>query len=188
MRFVFVIVLALLLGACATGETPPTEAATVEKPDTGHWKFTHRNDPITGAPVAVAWIKISEYYFIGGQYESELALGCFKGQPVVRFLFNQKIGSDKTGAIAYRFDENPGHDVKARFFARAGVIVIEDKAEVAQFAKELATAEFLRVRITALTARRFTEKFPVHGGAHAIEAAYANCPLPAGQPRRHQDA
>jgi hypothetical protein len=109
---------------------------------------------------------------------------CFKNKPVVRLRFTLKIGSDKTAALAYRFDEKPGRDIKARFFARQKAIVVEDDAEVAHFAADLAASETLYLRVSSLTASSFSAKFPVHGGAYAIEQAYAECPLPDGKGKK----
>ncbi|MBI4273073.1 MAG: hypothetical protein HY659_00035 [Rhizobiales bacterium] len=188
MRIVAVVVLASLAGACATGDAGVTAAAAPEKPDTGKWKFERRIDPITGATATTAWLEISTYEFLKGNYEGDLQLMCFKNQPIVRLAFNLKVGSDKTGSIAYRFDDNPGREIKARFFAKPRIIVIEDKAEVARFAGELAAAEVLHLRVTALTKRGFAAKFPVHGAPHAIKAAYAECPLPADPPHKRAGA
>lgn len=189
VRALVAVIAALLLCACATGDATVTAVAAPEKPDTGKWKFERRADPVTGAPATIAWLYISKYDFLAGQtYAGELQLMCFKHQPVVRLQFNMKIGSDKNAAIAYRFDDNPGRDIKARFFVRPGVIVIEDTAEVARFVDELAASERLFLRVTSLTAKGFSAKFTVHGAPHAIEAAYAECPVAAERARKRAGA
>lgn len=183
---VVVTIVASLLSACATGDSAVTTAAVPDKPDTGKWKFARRIDPISGAPATTAWLYISKFDFLAGKnYEGELQLTCFKDQPVVRLIFNLRIGSDKNAAIAYRFDDKPGRDVKARFFARQKTIAIDDKAEIARFVDELATSKTLFLRIASLTVGGFSAKFPVNGAPAAIEAAFAGCPLsPDKSPRR----
>lgn len=172
------IAAAVLLGACA-GDTVRTEAVQVQnKPDTGQWKFERRNDPISETQVTTAWLSIGKYDFLSGKiYAGELQLMCFRNQPVIRLSFNLKVGSDRTAALAYRFDERPGHSAKASFFAREKIIVIDNKSEVAQFVDQLGTAQTLFLRVTRLRAGTFTAKFPVQGASHAIEAAYAECPV-----------
>jgi len=175
MRAAAAIAALAMLGGCA-GEAART--AAVDKPDTGKWQFDRTIDPISGSEVASAWLVISKYDFPSGNvYAGGLRLLCFKKDPVVRFLFSAKVGTDKTAAVAYRFDDRRGHEVKAKFFAREGMIVIDDRAEVAQFVSELATARSLVVRISRLTRGNLTARFPVHGASHAIEAAFAACPV-----------
>jgi hypothetical protein len=186
VRVASVILLALSVGACATGDGALTQAsAPPGVPDKGQWKFERRVDPITRASSAVAFLEISKFDTRAFRTEAgELQLMCFKNKPVVRLRFTLKIGSDKTAALAYRFDEKPGRDIKARFFARQKAIVVEDDAEVAHFAADLAASETLYLRVSSLTASSFSAKFPVHGGAYAIEQAYAECPLPDGKGKK----
>lgn len=166
----------LFLEACAKEDVARTPAAP-EKPDIGKWRLEHRNDPVSGAQVATASLHISRYQFLAGTYEGELQLMCFKNRPVIRLVFNLRIGSDKTTALAYRIDENPGRYVNSKFFARERTIVIDNKNEVADFASQLQSAQSLFLRVTRLRAGTFTAKFPVHGASHAMEAAFADCPV-----------
>lgn len=180
MRSVLIMLVPLFTVACATGETALTTSAapSPEKPDTGKWKFERYTDPITRAPAVTAWLEISGFNFVSGTSFAQLQLMCFKDAPVVRLRFNRKIGSDKNAAIAYRFDDNPGRDAKARFLARERAIVIENKTEIAQFSEELSKAERLYVRVSNLARGEIIAKFAVQGGAYAIEQAFAACPLP----------
>lgn len=165
----------LVLVACA-GD--PVRTAVPDQPNTGQWKFEQRSDPVSGSQVTTAWLSISRYHFLSAKfYEGELQLMCFKTRPVVRLAFNLRIGSDKTAALAYRFDENPGRYAKAKFFAREKFIVIDDRKEVADFVEQLQSAQSLFLRVTRLRAGSFTAKFPVHGGQHAVDAAFAECPV-----------
>jgi hypothetical protein len=65
-------------------------------------------------------------------------------------------------------------------------VVIEDRAEVAQFVSELATSSALYVRTRSLNASRTSAEFKVDGAAAAIDAAFAGCPVsqPAPAPQR----
>jgi hypothetical protein len=180
------LALGLVLGGCA-GDA--ARVAAPDKPDTGKWKFERRNDPVSRTQVTTAWLSIGKYDFLSGRtFAGEVQLMCFKRQPVVRFAFNVKIGTDKTATIAYRFDENPGHDVRAKFFARPKMIIVDNKAEVVQFVTELATSKSLYLRVSTLTVGNIAAKFPVHGAQHAIEAAFAECPLAPEKPRAKTSA
>jgi hypothetical protein len=53
--------------------------------------------------------------------------------------------------------------------------LIEDKAEVAQFLDELATANVLDLVISSLAKGRTSAEFRVSGAQAAIEAASASC-------------
>lgn len=168
--------LSLFLGACAQ-DLARTEPEP-KKPDTGQWKLERRHDPVSGSEVVTAWLSISRFHILSGNfYESEVQLMCFRSRPVIRLRFNLRVGSDRTAALAYRFDENPGRYAKAKFFAREKLIVIDDKKEVAEFVDQLQSAQTLLLRITRLRAGTFTAKFPVHGASHAVEAAFAECPV-----------
>lgn len=177
-----IVAAACMATACTTD--PATLAGQSEKPDTGKWQFETLNDPVTGAAATSAYLVISKFDFPRGNvYQGGLRLMCFKQKPVVRFKFNLRLGTDKTGAIAYRFDDNPGRDLNARFFARDRTIVIDDPEHVASFVGELARATTLTVRVTRLTAGGFTARFPVHNAAHAIAKSFAHCPLPQDRSR-----
>ena len=159
-------------------------AAKPEGPDTGKWKFERSNDPVSGMQVTKAWLMIERTNFLSGEtVAGAVQLMCFRHQPVVRFSFSVKIGTDKTAALAYRFDDNPGRDVSARFFARPQIIVVDNNAEVAQFVNELARAQTLYLRISTLTVGDIRAKFPVHGAPYALEAAYSQCPIDTGKPK-----
>lgn len=170
------MLLSLYLGACAQ-DLARTEPGP-QKPDTGQWQFERRHDPVSGSEVTTAWLSISRFHILSGNfYEGEVQLMCFRTRPVIRLHFNMRIGSDRTAALAYRFDENPGRFPKAKFFARERLIVIDDKKEVSEFVDQLQSAQTLLLRITRLRAGTFTAKFPVHGASHAIEVAFAECPV-----------
>lgn len=81
----------------------------MEKPDYGRWTVEPRTDPLTGAPIATAYIKIDRLDFITGRVNSPaLQLMCFRGAPVVRIAFNVKVGSNRSAELTYRFDDRPG--------------------------------------------------------------------------------
>jgi hypothetical protein len=102
----------------------------------------------------------------------------------VKFNFESKIGTNLNSYLGYRFDEKPGHEIGARFVKGASAVVIDDKAEVAQFVSELATSKVLYVRIRSLNAGRTAAEFKVEGAQAAIDAALAGCPVTAPAPQR----
>ena len=185
------VIAATLLGACATGDTALTAAAApAPPPPPSEWKFERKTDRITGAPRATAFLQSSRSSTHTRRYKipqpAFLRLSCFRNQPVVQFAFMVKDGSNRNASVSYRFDENPGHDAKVRFLEDYKTVVIEDKAAVARFADELAGAKTLFVRVDSLISRvgQSNAEFRVHGAPAAIEAAFADCPLPASPPRK----
>jgi hypothetical protein len=68
------------------------------------------------------------------------------------------------------------------------VIVIEDRAAVADFIRDLNGSRVLYVRIRSLNAGRTTAEFNLDGAAAAVQAAFVGCPLtpPAEAGRRRQ--
>ena len=184
MRVVVFIVLALGLGACAD----PYVSNTANTVSSGEWKIERQADRITGNAIASALLRTRNSSHSGEAYAqpAQLQLTCFERNPVARFSFEFKIGSDKNSALGYRFDEKPGHDnVESRILLGYTVIVIEDKAAVAQFIDELVNSSVLYLRVRSLNAGRTTAEFRVGGAAAAVQAALAECPVtpPQGQKR-----
>ena len=96
----------------------------------------------------------------------------------MQMSFELKGGSDRTAWLAYRFDEKPGREVKVRFLNGFRDVVIEDEAELAQFAHELATSERSCTCASAwLTADRAPTEFRLAGAPAAVAAGFGNCPL-----------
>ena len=77
-------------------------------------------------------------------------------------------------AILYQMsDKVPG----SRVLPGHQVIVIEDRAAVADFIRDLNGSRVLYVRIRSLNAGRSTAEFNLDGSAAAVQAAFAGCPL-----------
>jgi hypothetical protein len=166
---------ALLLCACAR-DPYVSQASTVPS---GNWRIERQPDRVTGKPISSAFLVTSASSNAGVLYpqQASLQLSCFLAQPVIKFEFANKIGTNLNSFLGYRFDEKPGHEIGARFLVASSAVVIEDKAEVAQFVSELATSSLLYVRIRSLNAARTTAEFKVDGAPAAIEAAFAACPV-----------
>jgi hypothetical protein len=148
-------------------------------------------DRITGAPLSGAFLmtKTSSNSQVDYPQPAQLNLLCFKDQPIVRLVFDFKVGSNKNSVLGYRFDEKPGHEITdARFLQDFRTVVIEEKADVAQFVNELAVSEVLYIRIRSLNSGRSTAEFRLNGAPAAIEAAYAGCPLTAEPRSRRKSA
>jgi hypothetical protein len=176
---------ALLLGACARDPYVSTTANTVSA---GEWKIERQADRITGNAIASALLRTrnSSHSDVDFAQPAQLQLTCFERNPVARFSFEFKIGSDKNSSLGYRFDDKPGHDnVESRILLGYTVIVIEDKAAVAQFVDELVNSNTLYLRIRSLNGGRTTAEFRVGGAAAAVQAALAECQVtpPQGQKR-----
>jgi hypothetical protein len=180
VRVALVLALALLTGACATGESALTAAAP--PPDTGLWKFEKRTDPSTGGPMTTAYLSVNTLDSWGHLHSVTLQLMCWR-EPVVRVAFNIKVGSNRSAALIWRFDDRTGREATVRFLSDYKTVMIEDQAEVAAFVEELAASERLHLTISSLIVGRTAVKFAVKGAPHAIAQAYAECPLPQKKKR-----
>jgi hypothetical protein len=187
VRVIFAVIAVLMLSACAARDPLVSSAAAVPS---GNWRIERQMDRITGAPLASAFLmtKTSSNSAEPFPQPSQLQLLCFKDAPIVRLVFEFKVGSNQNSVFGYRFDEKPGREIKARFLQDFKTVVIEDKAEVAQFVSELATSDVLYVRIRSLNAGRTAAEFRLNGAPTAIEAAFTGCPLSTDQPPRRRSA
>lgn len=188
----FVCVAAFALGGCVTNSSgtvaanaPDGVTQAVAAPSTGAWKFD-RSDRIKGAAATKAWMLSSKASGRPGRITrpAGLQLLCFKDTPVVQIKFMYRIGSNTSAALAYRFDERPSVDATARFLQDFQTIVIQDQTAVAQFIDELRTSGKLFVRVNSLIVGQTSAEFQVHDSDAAIDAAFADCPLPTKKLRR----
>jgi len=166
------------LGACSTRDPYVATPATTTS---GNWKIEKQVDRVTGIPVPSATnvIDNASNTFAERPGVASMQLTCFDEQPLVRFAFAFKVGTDTNSILGYRFDEKPGHDnVASRFLQEHRTVVIEDRAAVITFVNELAASSTLVVRLRSLTGGRTTADFKLDGAPAAIEAAFAGCPLP----------
>jgi hypothetical protein len=170
---VVVIGVAWLLGGCVT-----------TTPEAGNWRIERGYDRILGKPSGTAELmaRSRNEDEQRSPYELQLGslqLGCFDNAPVVRLQFSHRIGSNRTSTVSYRFDENPGRDVRARFLQTFTTAVIEDPQEVARFVEQLRTSNKLYVRVMSHVAGTSTVEFSLKGAPLAIESAYKSCPVDA---------
>jgi hypothetical protein len=185
IRYVFFflsLAAALPLTACATRD--PAVGQT-DVASAGNWKVERQVDRITGSPLASAMLSAPS------SHASEpfpkrvlMQLTCFGHAPLVRFAFEAKVGTTRNATFGYRFDERPGHEIKARYLENARVAVIDDPADVKLFVDELTTAHTLYVRIRSLSFGRTTAEFHVDGAPAAIAAAFKDCPRETEPPKR----
>ena len=183
MRLLALVVVALWLGAC-TARDP--YVSTSNTTSSGDWKIEKQADRITGNAIASAllWTRNSSHSGVDYGQPALLQLTCFERNPTIRFSFEFKIGSDKNSELGYRFDDKPGRDnVESRILLGYTVIVIDDKAAVAQFIDELVSSNVLYLRIRSLNSGRTTAEFRVAGAPAAVQAALAECPVAGPQKR-----
>lgn len=176
MRCVAVVVMALMLGACARD----VYVAPSEMTSAGNWKIETVTDRITGVVSPSAMLLSPEASNSETDFPKPalLQLACLDKKPIVRFSFEFKIGTDKNTILGYRFDAKPGHDnVESRILIGYTVLVIEDPAEVFKFVGELKTSNALVVRIRSLSGNRTVADFKLDGAPAAVEAGYAGCPV-----------
>jgi hypothetical protein len=171
MRAFLAIMLPLALGACVT-DGPPRDPAD------GNWIIDRRVDRITGMPGPKVYV---EAHGIVGRSShtgtSIVQLMCFKGDPIVRFANDFRVGSNTTGGLVYRFDQKPAHTPKVKFLTDFKTVVMEDKTAVAEFVGDLETSSVLLLRVTSLADGNTEYQYRVTGGPHAVEEAFAACPL-----------
>lgn len=188
MRIVLALMAVTVLGGCVTRD--PAVSVTSATPS-GNWKIEKTVDRITGAPLPSAQLmtRTSSNSAVQTQRPAGLQLTCFEKQPLVRLSFEFKVGTDASTSLGYRFDEKPGRDdVKSRILPGYQIVVIEDRAAIADFIRDLNGSRVLYVRIRSLNAGRTTAEFNLDGAAAAVQAAFATCPLtpPAEAGRKRQ--
>jgi len=175
-RTIGAALMALTIAGCAARDPYVAGGVTARA---GQWRIEQQTDRITGRPVSSAFLSArattSATQLIARN--AVLQLLCFRGAPVVRIEFHERIGSNRNSMLGYRFDDRPGKEAEARFLQNYTTVVIEDPAEVAAFARDLATAQTLYVRVRSLNAPRNSAEFAVAGGDEAVRAAYAGCPV-----------
>jgi len=182
MRALVVVLLVLLLGACSSRDAYVGSSGAITS---GNWKIERQPDRITGAPIASAFVatRKSSNSVEPFAQPAMFQIACIDRAPIVRFSFQFKLGSNRNSVLGYRFDEKPGHEVAARFLQESRMVVIEDQAEVARFANELATSHVLYIRVRSISNGRSSAEFEVDGAPAAIEAAFAGCTLDPPQKR-----
>lgn len=181
MRIALGLMSGLLLAACA-GRDPIVSVS--ETSPAGNWQIEKTTDRVTGQPISNAMLmSLASHSSQPFPRKSMLQLQCFKGAPIVRVLFDTKIGSSRNAEVGYRFDDRPGKESAAvRFVDDFKSFVIEDPGELASFIPELTRSHVLYVRIRSFTSGRTSVEFKLDGGDAAVAAAYATCPLKPPKP------
>jgi hypothetical protein len=166
----------LILGGCVR------DPFVTERGETrsGEWWIPHQIDRVTDAALPSAYVFAeASNSNVDFPRVSSMQLTCMNGAPLIRFAFDFKIGSNRNTILGYRFDGKPGHDnVGSRIVRGNQIIVIEDRAEIASFVRELAGATTLYVRIRSINGGRTAVEYPLDGSAAAIRAAFAKCDVP----------
>lgn len=178
-RLIVLAATALSLGAWGkAGTLTPLTATASAAQSAGDWEITKSIDSVTGRKsvnIKVVSYKVSYKGQIYGRV-AELQLGCFKSQPVVNFQFGFQIGSKSDSEIRYRFDDKPVHAIKPHILRGLETMVIENKSEVAQFMRELATANTLYLMIDSMAKGSSAAAFNVAGATEAIDLIHQACP------------
>lgn len=180
-----ICVSASLLSACLTARDPYVtyEGTSVA----GNWRIERQVDPVTRAPLSSSLVMTRKSSHSGEDFTKPalLQLTCFRNAPLIRLAFDVRVGSTRNAMLGYSFDDGPGREAKTRFLQDFRTVVIEDSADVALFARELAGAKVLRVRIRTLNAGRTLAEFDVEGAPTAIKYGFAECP-PSNDPPLRQ--
>lgn len=176
VRAALLMVAGLGLGGCARDAlvTPLGETRS------GEWYIAHQVDRIsdTELPSSTLFSLASNSNYDWPRVSS-LQLTCFDGMPLIRFAFDVKIGTSRNTALAYRFDDKPGHeDVESRVVRNNQIVVIEDTAAIATFVSEMAGARNLYVRVRSINGGRTAVEYPLAGSAAAVRAAFGRCKMP----------
>ena len=186
MRAAAVTAMAVALGGCLRDPYVGGGLARVS----GNWQIERAQDRVAGRPISSAnlFTRRSSHTNVSYPLSASLQLTCFRRQPIVKFEFETKVGSNRNSALSYRFDDKPGHEVTARFLTDFRTVVIEDRAEVVRFTNELAASQSVYVRIDSLNAGRTATEFQLNGAGEAIRAGFADCPLNAPAPATQTSA
>jgi hypothetical protein len=182
VRFVAFVVLCAVLGACARDPYVTADGETMA----GNWYIAHQIDRVTAAelPSAIVFALASNSY---ADYPraSQMQLTCVDRKPLVRFGFDFKIGTDRDSVLGYRFDDKPGHEnVEARVLRGQKILILEADTDLAQFLSEIPGSGKLYIRVRSMTGGRTAAEYELDGSAAAMQAAYANCPMPTLAPKR----
>ena len=174
------VVVAILVSGCAGDPvTSPLQVYRV----VGNWQFETTTDRTTGQPLSGAMLPArsthSDEFFTK---EALLQLMCFRNEPVVRFAFELKIGSERNMEFSYRFDERPGRQANVHVSRGNAVATIEDADDVRTFIDDMRPSKKLYVLIRTLNAGRSTVEFDLEGAPQAIAQAYALCPIKPPEP------
>jgi hypothetical protein len=182
VRVAAVMAMAVALGGCLRDPYVGGGLARVS----GNWQIERAQDRVAGRTISSAYLftRRSSHTNVSYPLSASLQLTCFRKQPIVKFEFETRVGSNRNSALGYRFDDKPGHEVTARFLNDFRTVVIEDRAEVVRFVDELTASESVYVRIDSLNAGRTATEFLLNGAQAAIASAFADCPLnaPASAP------
>lgn len=178
---------ALSLGGCLRDPYVTSAGSTTSSA----WRIATQPDRITGAALPSASLTaMASNTYASNPKPAIMQLTCFDGRPLVRFAFEFKIRSDVNTVLGYRFDEKPGRDSipGARFLQQHQTVLIEERADVAQFVADMRGAKSLYARIRSITEGRSTAEFKLEGAEAALDAAFVGCPptpdAPAASPRR----
>src|SRR4029078_1774071 len=171
----------LLLAGCAARD--PVVSMSEIGP-AGNWQIEKTTDRVPGQPISNAMMmSLASHSSQPFPHKSMLQLQCFKSDPIVRVLFDTKIGSTRNSEVGYRFDDKLGRETATvRFVDDDKSFVIEDPTELASFIPELNRSHVLYFRIRSFTSGRTGVEFKLDGADAAVAAAYASCPLKPPQP------
>jgi len=177
-----IAVVSCVLGSCAARD-PVVSSSDVTT--AGNWRIERAVDRITGAPISSALLGAASSHSAEPFPKRVLMqLACFNKVPVVRFGFEVKVGTSRNAELGYRFDEKPGHEIKAHFVNDDKAAVIEGPTEVSQFVSEMASSNQLYLRIRSLSFGRTATEFHLDGAPAAIAAGFAGCqPGATAKPR-----
>src|SRR6476659_6243391 len=173
-RFLWVVVLGGLLGACASS-TLLVETASAES--SGDWQITAKVDDVAKTKVLNIKLEARKTAHDGLFLPPDalLQLVCLKNQRLIHVMFAFQIGSKADSEIVYRFDDKPAQPIDARILRRLKIFVIEDKTEVKQFLGGLATANALYFEISSLDKGRTSAEFRVAGAQRGVDLLDAYC-------------
>jgi hypothetical protein len=184
VRAVACVLVMLLLGACSNRDPYVTAAGETTS---GNWKIARQLDKVTQTELPSASVRaMASNTYVANASGSLLQITCFDKQPIVRFAFEFKIGSDKNTILGYRFDDKPGHDsVASRVLTGETAILVDNPVAVAEFVNGMTGSQKLYLRIRSLTLGRTTAEYPLEGSATAVQAAFAGCPVMLAQTKKH---
>src|ERR1041385_4262713 len=108
MRWLALAGAAFLLGGCGVARDPYVSGNNTIS--SGEWKIERTADRVTGNAITSASLFTRNSSHSGVDYAkpAQLQLMCFERNPVIRFSFDFKIGSDMNSMLGYPFGAQPG--------------------------------------------------------------------------------
>jgi hypothetical protein len=179
MKRLNICLLVSLLLACGVTSAAAQLAAVERVQSTGLWRVEPHTDRISGEQKTLAKLMTFKATQQSRQRSmtAGLMISCAGGKPYVAILFVGLVSSRATADMSYRFDSNPGRNLKATASSDRRGIHFTNEQHVAEFLRQLGPSSTLVVRVDSPRIGLSEAEFNTAGAAAAIDAALGKCRL-----------